>query len=185
MNTKDKKNQVSSDFSLVLNDSAADVFKSARHIVKALSCGDYTCRFIACIKHEFDRNDALDLKTPHYHLVLGFQDRYRLGTILNYIVDLFHCNENQVSIEKCTDIGAQARYLVHMDHPDKYQYKITDVVTNNEDSFNYYLAHFRVLDERDLVNLVERYPSKKELFLRLGFAQYTRYARIINDLLKY
>lgn len=185
MNTKDKLNQLSNDFSLVLNDSGADLFHSARDIVRKLSTDEtHTIEFIACILHDRDYNELGDKKTLHYHLVIKFQNRFRVGSIINYIVDKFHCNANQVQIEKCIDIGAQARYLIHLDNREKTQYRVDEVFTNNSDTYNYYLSHLRVLDERDLINIIERFHSKKEIFLRLGFKQYSKYSRIINDLMK-
>ena len=190
MSTKDsdkkKLDQVADEFSLVLNDSGADVFKSSRYIVKELRLDEsHTLDFIACIYHDKDYNEVNDLKTPHYHLCLKFQDRFRVRSILNYIVDKFHCNENQVQIQKCTDFGAQVRYLVHLDNKDKYPYPKEDVVCSDEKTLDYYFSHLRVLDERDLVRIVEMFPNKRDLFLKLGFKQYSKYLRIINDLLRY
>lgn len=183
---KKKANQIGFAFSLVLNDSSADLFHDSRRLMnKIISQKQYQIKFVAVAFHDLDVNEFGDKKTNHYHVVIEFMDRLRLISCFNWIVDLFHCNENQVQIEKCSDVGSQARYLIHLDDADKYQYLPSIVVCNNADQLDFYYKRFYVRDEEDLVNIVERNPSKKRLFLVLGEKQYKKYRYIIHDLLNY
>lgn len=181
---KKKANQIGFAFSLVLNDSSWDSLKSSRYIMqRILQKQHYQVKYVAVAYHDLDENEFGDRKTPHYHLVIEFADRMRLLTCFNYIVELFSLNENQVSIEKCSDVGAQSRYLVHMDDADKFPYPTTIVETNNNTALESYFQRFTIHDENDLINIVERYPSKKRLFVVLGKKQYKEYRWIIHDLL--
>ena len=179
----DKLNQVSHSFSLVLNDNELHLFKDARYIRNKFMTGDYSCSYFACIYHDKDIDDDGNLKTPHFHVVLDMLNRMRVGTMISYVSDLFHCNENQISCEKCNDIGAQTRYLVHLDDCDKYPYSELDIVTSSPNAVKEFLLYFQIRSDMDLLNLIDRYPSRKEIFKRIGAKQYKKYSFIIRDLI--
>ena len=134
---KDKLNQRSSKFSLVFNDNGADLFKNSRYIVTTIrNCGLLSIHFIACIKHDKDLDEQTNqLKTIHYHIVLSLYNTTRLITMIKLLVDLFHCNENQISIEKCTSLEMATRYLIHLDDFDKADYRKEDIETNDYSFF--------------------------------------------------
>lgn len=182
MSKDNKLAQVSYSFSCVFNDNELHLFKNPRYIKQRFCTGDYTCTYIAIMYHEHDRDDDNNLRTPHYHVVLDMLNKFRVETMLNYIVKLFNCNANQISIEKCNDLGAQTRYLIHFDNPEKYRYDVFDICTNNQESVDYYLSYFVIHDERDLIKLCDTFHSRKEIYKRIGNAQYKKYAFIIRDL---
>lgn len=177
-----KAHQVSCAFSIVLNDNGADLFHSSRDILKKFMLSErYRIRFIAVGFHDKDINDFGDKKTNHYHLVIDFVDKMRLISCFNYIIDLFHCNGNQISIEKCSDVGSQTRYILHYDHADKYQYHRNILITNSEKTADFYLSRITIHDEEDLINIVDRYPSRRKLLLVLGKKQYRDWYFFIRD----
>lgn len=181
-----KAKQVGFAFSLVLNDNELQIIKNSRRLFnRIISDKTYPIRFLAIAFHDEDVNEYGDKKTPHYHVVVDFENKVRLITCFNWIVKLVNLNENQVSIEKCADVGSQTRYLVHMDDADKYQYMNDIVITNNVKQLELYFSHFIVHDEQDLIDIIDRYPSKKRLFIVLGKKQYKEYRWIIHDLLNY
>ena len=140
-----KAKQVSNAFSLVLNDNGADLFKSSRIVRDKLIHNDvYDVNYCAVAFHDQDRNELGDFKTCHYHVVIEFEGRMQLQTCFYFLCNLFHCNENQISIEKCNDIGAQVRYLIHMDDVDKYHYKESIIAENNFERTTFYLDHIKI-----------------------------------------
>ena len=114
-------------FSCVLNDSGADVFKNSDYVLKKVLKCDLDVKFAACILHDMDEDEFHVKKTNHYHLVFTINYNMAIKSVLNALVKSFSCNENQVSIEKCTDVCSQVRYLIHRDDADKYQYLPFDI----------------------------------------------------------
>ena len=183
--SKEILNQRTDKFTIVLNDSGADVFKNAHNIVRTLRCCEYLCIiFIACIKHDKDIDEETQhVKTPHYHLVVVVDRSYRLGTFLNLICDLFKCNANQVSIDKCTSIEMQTRYLIHLDDFDKHQYDISEIETNDTDELNRCMTFIKkIKSTSDLISIVHQFKSLVKLIEHIGLDNYKKYRLVINDL---
>lgn len=128
----DKMRQRGYAFSCVLNDNGADVFKKCDYIVKKMLDSEFLIKFIACIMHDMDEDEFHNKKTKHYHLVFTVHFNMTIKNALRILVNTFSCNENQISIEKCTDVCSQVRYLIHLDDSDKYQYLPFDISSNNQ-----------------------------------------------------
>lgn len=60
-----------------------------------------------------------DGKKPHYHLLLMFSSMKSLPQV-HAMTDQLGSKELQPSF----DMRASARYLLHLDHPDKFQYRL-------------------------------------------------------------
>lgn len=184
---KNVLNQRSTQFTIVLNDSGANVFKDSSHIVRTLRCADDLCIvYIACIKHDRDLDEETQhVKTVHYHVVVQFDRVYRIGSVINIFVDLFHCNANQVSVDKCTSLVMQTRYLIHLDEApnEKHHYNACDIITNNSDLVSRYLKYIKeIASIDDLITIVYQFPNLCELMSRIGYDNYKKYRIIIQDI---
>ena len=179
----DKLNQRGNAFSLVLNDSGANLFKSSSAIYNRLGVSDLDFCFIAVMYHDKDYDtENHRYKTPHYHVVLTFDNTYRVGTILNCFVDIFHCNENQITIEKCSSVPMQTRYLIHLDDLDKYQYNREDIVSNHVDVVARYLNLNKIIDLNDCVVVVRNYHYDLESIM-CNVLNFDKWRRNILDLI--
>lgn len=179
-------NQRSNKFTIVLNDNELHLFKNSRFIVRQFTTEeDLCCIFIACILHDKDvDHETNHVKTPHYHVVVYFDRNYRIGSIINLIVNMFHCNENQISIDKCTSIEMQTRYLIHLDEyeNDKHHYLQSDVVTNREDILDNYLTLVKIGDLKDCIKVVRQYHYDLEEIMA-HISNYDTFRKYINDLI--
>lgn len=189
MTEKDKDkflNMRSDKFTIILNDNELKLFKSAEHILSEFVTHDaITPVYIACILHDRDKVDGQQqFKTPHYHVVVQFDKVCRIGTMINYIMDMFHCNENQITIDKCNSICMQSRYLIHADDFDKAQYFLTEVKVKSEcrDAFERYLSLVIVRDYHDLIGVVKHYNYSLEECMQ-NIAHYDKWRRPILDLI--
>lgn len=179
---KQFKNQRSDTFSLVLNDNELNLLKSAKNIKDKLESTLWTMNFIAVIKHDKDEDENHNLKTVHYHLVIEFNGCYRIGTIINYLTDIFHINENQISIEKCTSLPMQTRYLCHIDDFDKHQYDPQDISTNNIKTVTDFYNQLYIKSIPDCVEVTKRFHYDMEEIMKT-VANYDKYRKYINDLI--
>lgn len=182
----DKLKQRGNAFSLVLNDTGANTLVSAHEIKRKICCqDDVDIVYCAVIKHDSDFDEETgNLKTIHYHLVVQIVSNCSLGTFLKFIVDLFHINENQVSIEKCSSIVMQTRYLIHLDDFDKYQYKVEDIASNNDDFVKKSMTYIKAITcIDDLIAIVTEYKnSLLKLMSVIGYDNYKKYRVVISDI---
>lgn len=175
--------QRSDKFTIVLNDNELQLFQSARNIYNKLGCSKLDIIYIAVIYHNKDYDKQLhQVKTPHYHVVLHINCVARIGTMISFISDLFHCNENQITIDKCSSLAMQSRYLCHLDDFDKESYDLMDVVTNDWDTYNRYVSLTLVRDLTDLVKVVrENHYNLEEIMCHIS--NYDKWRKYINDLI--
>ena len=179
------KAQRSNAFTIVLNDDFDGlILKDVRNVYHRFMVASLPLVFIACILHDRDTDEYNHVKIRHYHVVLTLSSSIRIGTLINYLLDIFNgLRENMISIDKCSSVSAQTRYLIHLDDCDKFQYDESDIVTNNKSQVEYYLKEItRINDVNDLIAIVEQYRNLRELIRVLGIDNYKRYRLVIKDL---
>lgn len=74
--------------------------------------------------HDKDVNPTGEIKKAHYHVVLMFDGKKSMEQV-KAITELF----GGVGCEKVNTIRGYARYLCHLDNPEKYQYPVDEVVS--------------------------------------------------------
>lgn len=75
--------------------------------------------------HEFDANADGEVKKPHWHVLLMFGGVKSYEQVLE-VTDFLNCPAPQ----RCHNAKAMVRYMAHLDNPDKFQYKISDIVAH-------------------------------------------------------
>jgi hypothetical protein len=114
---------------------------------------------------------AGEIKKPHIHLLFKFNNSRDLKTVQNYFKEFEELKENSFEVIR-NDHGAK-RYLTHADNPEKYQYQIHEVETNDKmfpncflekmssiDEFNTILDAFEIKDKMTCRQYCERfYPA--------------------------
>lgn len=88
-------------------------------------CKDY-CYHWAYILHDSDVDEDGFIKKPHYHFIMYFQNE-RLYSRVKFFVESFSNEHNLFSGDI---LSKRVRYLVHADHPKKFQYNINDIHSN-------------------------------------------------------
>lgn len=74
--------------------------------------------------HQFDVNPTGEPKKPHYHVMVMFEGKKSL----NQVQDLFS-SFGGVGCELVESLRGMARYLCHLDNPEKYQYPVSEVIS--------------------------------------------------------
>ena len=88
------------------------------------------------IVHDKDYDEFGTLKTKHIHWLFRIKEKQkRLKTVLNEVNnELFNGSDQTrslISIESWKNYEATIQYLVHKNNPEKYQYKVEEVHTND------------------------------------------------------
>lgn len=73
--------------------------------------------------HNRDVNPDLSVKKPHYHVMLMFEGKKNFDSQVKPIFDAI----GGVGREYVQSVRGYARYLCHLDNPEKYQYATSDV----------------------------------------------------------
>lgn len=72
--------------------------------------------------HDRDKNPTGEVKKAHYHVILAYDTVKTIDQAKN-VIEMF----NGVGCEVVNSLRGYARYLCHLDNPDKYQYDKSDV----------------------------------------------------------
>lgn len=72
--------------------------------------------------HDKDINPTGEKKKPHYHVILMYEGKKSIEQVSS-VFELI----NGIGVEKVNSIRGYARYLCHLDNPEKAQYNIDDV----------------------------------------------------------
>lgn len=129
-------------FSIVTNDEKCRTF-----IKEAVL--DYP--FYAYIDHEPDDEDG----SEHTHFLI----RANGTRTVSQVADKLQIPGNYVQVVK--KVVAFKRYLIHFDQPNKKQYKLTDLITNDKRSFE------KAIQERKELDIMDFYTSFKKM--KMGF----------------
>ena len=181
---KDKMLQRSNRVCFILNDNGADLFHNSKFILNKL-IEVFSPTFCAVIKHDKDIDDEINqLKTIHYHVVMCCYSNMILQSYLFMICKTFHCNENQITIEKCGDIVMSTQYLIHQNDLDKYQYYPFDIESNDTKVLHAYLSKIvKINTTEEAVALYDRFDGNiRSLMKNLSKKVYKDWRIFFQDL---
>lgn len=77
---------------------------------------------VAVAFHDKDTNPDGEIKKPHYHVLMKFDTKKSVSQIVDIVTDLVADTGGVPSPETIGSVRGYARYLLHMDNPEKYQY---------------------------------------------------------------
>ena len=77
---------------------------------------------VAVAYHDKDTNPDGEIKKPHYHVLMKFDTKKSVSQIVDIVTDLVADTGGVPSPESVGSVRGYARYLLHMDNPEKYQY---------------------------------------------------------------
>ncbi|MGX7014121.1 replication protein [Vagococcus silagei] len=84
--------------------------------------------------HDKDTDDNGELKKPHYHCLLAFTNKKSYQQVLSIAKKLSAPNPKQ-----CENVKGLIRYFAHLDHPEKQQYDVNQIVGYFGFDTTYYL----------------------------------------------
>lgn len=113
--------------------------------------------------HKDDKDPDGNPKKPHYHLLIMYDAVKSLEQAKEFVSSL-----GGVGCQKVNSLRGQARYLCHLDNPDKRQYNIEDV------------QRFGGADYRAIIGLQsDKYQSIREMIEFCGANQIYSYRQLL------
>lgn len=129
-------------------------FDTMLEIVK--STGFYSCKYYYVL-HDRDVNDKTgEINKAHYHLLIKLDNAISIEKIIKALVNergTQEAIENDFSIVK--SFKGMVRYLIHRDNPEKEQYNLNDIVTNDRNVSYYFNDNTIVENFQLLVSIIK------------------------------
>lgn len=159
----------------IINNSLENAFKAI-------------CDLYAFINHNKDTKENGEPEREHIQAYVELKNRTYATTLLKRLTYLLNINENRIGLRtrKRDDRIANIQYLIHLNDPEKHQYAPFEIITNNKKLVNGILVNeVTELTAKTLIQIIERNNrNKRKIMLEIGLKQYTKYFRIIKDIIE-
>lgn len=127
-----------------------------------------------------------DSNYRHYHLVLVYDKRVRISTMLNRCAVAFNCDKCNIQIQPVRSLNASIQYLVHKNDIDKEQYPDFIIVSNFDKAYLMTLLNttdYEIeLNFDILCDIVANCNTLSEIMSNIGLSNYNKYRNVIRDL---
>lgn len=121
--------------------------------------------------HDKDVNVTGEPKKPHYHVMLMFEGK-KSEEQAREMCETF----GGVGLEKVESLRGYARYLCHLDNPEKAQYNPSDVVSMGGADYSYTIGI--VADKYKAVREMIAFCEQNQI---VSYAELLRYASVEQD----
>lgn len=124
--------------------------------------------------HDKDKNPDGEDKKPHYHVVLSFKN----PTSFDKAQEVFQAIGGVVPPEnesRVKDFRQMARYLCHLDQPDKYRYDTEDVVSIG--AIDYLALIMSSADEDEMLSDICDFIDTNQITSFVAFSRFVRIHR--------
>lgn len=136
-------------------------------------CKNINCNY-SIMLHDKDNEEQ-----PHYHVVINYTDAKTFQQVQKHF-DGAHIEDVKFMYKVC-------RYLLHLDDPEKYQYPITELLTNcNEVEYYIEQEDFIKLEQESLLENIQngKVYNMTSCIQVYGMRQVNLYRNLIQELLK-
>lgn len=135
--------------------------------------GDLKISYLVSPPHDSDLDEQGNLKKAHFHVILVF-DSLKSFEQIQSILSSSPSDVQFCGLEIVNSFPCYARYLCHLDNPDKAQYDVNDVVAFGIDYFSIIVTKAdKFISFVSLLDFIESNPD-------LSFADLCFYARHNN-----
>lgn len=144
--------------------------ESAPEDWRAILAGYFVPAFISPL-HDKDLNATGEPKKAHYHVMLMFDGKKSEEQVKTVFESI-----GGVGLERVESLRGYARYLCHLDNPEKAQYNPSDVVSLNGSDYSYTIGI--VADKYKAVREMIAFCKANEI---VSYAELLEYASVEQD----
>lgn len=119
---------------------------------------DYHVAALISPLHDKDVNPSGELKKAHYHVLVMFENPMNFDTQVKPIFDVM----GAVGRENVISARGYARYLCHLDNPEKTPYSASEVVSMG--GADYYAVTNLPIDDIKVITEIKNYCRKNEIY---------------------
>lgn len=160
--------------------ASAECFDTIKTKVESIEKAKY-----GLIYHDKDIDADNKPKTPHYHLMISYENARTFTAIQKHF--------KGAHIEQAVNVAKCVQYLLHLNDKDKHQYEPTEIITNNADwiKANLDKKAYPVLNQEEVIREVKQlrlrgfnYGYVVYFYIKYGNEQVKPYRQMILDLEK-
>lgn len=144
--------------------------ESAPEDWRTILAGYFVPAFISPL-HDKDVNATGEPKKPHHHVMVMFEGKKSEEQVRSLFESI-----GGVGLEKVESLRGYARYLCHLDNPEKAQYNPSDVVSLNGSDYSYTIGI--VADKYKAVREMIAFCKANQI---VSYAELLEYASVEQD----
>ena len=136
-------------------------------------------KYVFTIIHDQDSE-----KLPHCHVYITLYEAITLKDLLIELAELLNSTKEQISLEPTNSDFLGVQYLTHKNQPEKEQYSLELVKTNNNEELQRRMAE-KYQSEQDLIlEALSTSDTMSDLLKKISLADAKKYQSIWTTLLK-
>lgn len=143
----------------------------------------FVFRYYVIVHHD-EINLAGEKEREHIHALIELSSVKRGSTLLNDLEKGLQVKNETISVAVPLNISKCARYLIHLDDPDKKQYSKTDVLTNDLSRYEDYINLWgkMALTTQKVIEICRNSTNLLEVFCKIdSIENNARYLNLIRE----
>lgn len=92
--------------------------------------------FVATIIHDKDITDNGEPKTIHMHAYIETNEKHTKKQFIDILSELLQIDKQKISVDGTKSNVLMLQYLTHKNQPNKAQYEVDRIITNNKELLN-------------------------------------------------
>lgn len=92
--------------------------------------------FVATIIHDKDLTDNGEPKTIHMHAYIETNEKHTKKQFIDILSELLQIDKQKISVDGTKSNVLMLQYLTHKNQPNKAQYEVDRIITNNKELLN-------------------------------------------------
>ena len=141
--------------------------------------------FAATIIHDKDLTDNGEPKTIHAHAYIETNEKHTKKQFLDMLTDLLKIDRQRISVDGTKSNVLMLQYLTHKKQPNKAQYEVDRIITNNKELLNERMnTKYKTKEQKqnDLLNDIKTCKSIIELAEKQGVETTNKVRNLFNQI---
>ena len=141
--------------------------------------------FVATIIHDKDITDNGEPKTIHMHAYIETNEKHTKKQFLNMLSELLQIDKQKISVDGTKSNVLMLQYLTHKNQPNKAQYEVDRIITNNKELLNERMnTKYKTKEQKnnDLLADITNCKTILELTEKQGIDTANKYRNTFNQI---
>ena len=141
--------------------------------------------FVATIIHDKDLTDNGEPKTIHMHAYIETNEKHTKKQFIDILSELLQIDKQKISVDGTKSNVLMLQYLTHKNQPNKAQYEVDRIITNNKELLNERMnTKYKTKEQKnnDLLADITNCKTILELTEKQGIETANKYRNTFNQI---
>ena len=141
--------------------------------------------FVATIIHDKDLTDNGEPKTIHMHAYIETNEKHTKKQFIDILSELLQIDKQKISVDGTKSNVLMLQYLTHKNQPNKAQYEVDRIITNNKELLNERMnTRYKTKEQKnnDLLADITNCKTILELADKQGIETANKYRNTFNQI---